>query len=205
MTQDTQRSEPAVAKANGLELVYDAFGDRTAAPLGGAIAQLVAMHHRPRVRTLTSIMATSGDPELPPPTPEAMAVLLTPTPTEREAYIERYIKTWKVLRGAGFPLDEERDAQRAGQLHARGLNPPGVARQLAAIIASGSRRQQLQSLRVPTLIIHGEADPLVPVACGIDVARSVPDAKLVVIEGMGHALPVTMWPRIVDAIAEHAV
>ncbi len=300
MIQDSQRSEPAVAKANGIELVYDTFGDRTAAPLllimglasqmlawddefcamlaergywvvrfdnrdiglstkftaagvpnvaamlaasmqgepvsapyllddmaddtvglmdalgissahvvgasmGGAIAQLVAMHHRPRVRTLTSIMATSGDPELPPPTPEAMAVLLTPTPTEREAYIERYIKTWKVLRGAGFPLDEGRDAQRAGQLHARGLNPPGVARQLAAIIASGSRRQQLQSLRVPTLVIHGEADPLVPVACGIDVARSVPGAKLVVIEGMGHALPITMWPRIVDAIAEHAV
>lgn len=300
MIDDIQHSEPAVAKANGIELTYDTFGDPGAAPLvlimglacqmiawdddfcamlaargywvirfdnrdiglstkfsqsgvpdvaallarsmkgepvtapytlhdmaddtvglmdalridsahvvgasmGGAIAQTIAIRHPQRLRTLTSIMATSGAAGLPAPTPEAMAVLLTPTPTERNAYIERYIQTWKVLRGAGFPLDDARDPERAAQLHTRGLNPPGVARQLAAIIASGSRKKQLPSLAVPTLVIHGAADPLVPVECGLDVARSVPGAKLVVIEGMGHALPITMWPRIVDAIAEHAV
>jgi len=189
--------------------LMDALGIGSAhvvgASMGGAIAQLIAMRYRPRLRTLTSIMATSGAAGLPPPTPEAMAVLLMPTPTERSAYIERFIQTWKVLRGPGFPLDEARDPERASQLHARGLNPPGVARQLAAIIASGSRKKQLASLLVPTLVIHGDADPLVPVECGIDVAHTVPGAKLMVIEGMGHALPISMWPRLVDAIAEHAV
>jgi len=189
--------------------LMDALGVDSAhvvgASMGGAIAQTIAIRHRQRLRTLTSIMATSGAAGLPPPTPEAMAVLLTPTPTERNAYIERYIQTWKVLRGPGFALDEARDPERAGQLHTRGLNPPGVARQLAAIIASGSRKKQLASLLAPTLVIHGDVDPLVPVACGIDVARTVAGAKLVIIEGMGHALPIPMWPRIVDAIAEHAV
>jgi pimeloyl-ACP methyl ester carboxylesterase len=176
------------------------------ASMGGAIAQLVAAHYPSRVRTLTSIMATSGAPGLPPPTPEAMAVLLTPTPTDRDAYIERYIRTWKVLRGGpAFPLDEARDVERASQLHARGLSPAGVARQLAAIVASGSRKEQLASLRVPTLVIHGDIDPLVPLGCGMDVAGTVPGAKLLIVEGMGHALPISMWPRIVDAIAGHAV
>ena len=187
--------------------LLDALGVASAhvvgASMGGAIAQMVAIHHRHRVRTLISIMATSGAPDLPPPTPAAMAALLTPTPTERQAYIERYLQTWKVLRGAGFPLDESRDTDRASQLHARGIDPAGVARQLAAIIASGSRKSQLATLLAPTLVIHGDADPLVPVACGIDVARTVADAKLVIIEGMGHAMPIPMWPRIVDAIAEH--
>ena len=188
--------------------LMDALGIGSAhvvgASMGGAIAQLVAIRHPQRLRTLTSIMATSGDPGLPPPTPQAMTVLLAPTPTERNAYIERYIQTWQVLRGTGFALDDARDPERASRLHARGLNPPGIARQLAAILASGSRKQQLASLRAPTLVIHGAADPLVPVECGIDVAETVPGAKLVVIEGMGHALPISMWPRIVDAIAEHA-
>ena len=187
--------------------LLDALGLASAhlvgASMGGAIAQLVAIHHPSRVRTLTSIMATSGAPDLPAPTSAAMAAVMTPTPTERTAYIERYLRNWRVLRGAGFALDEARDPDRASQLHARGVYPPGIARQLAAIIASGSRKPQLGSVRAPTLVIHGDADPLIPVACGVDVARTVPDAQLLVIEGMGHALPIVMWPRIVDAISEH--
>ena len=175
------------------------------ASMGGAIAQEVALRHPHRVRTLTSIMASSGDPKLPRPRPAAMSVLLSPTPIERVAYIERYTDAWKVLRGAGCPEDEAFDLERAERLHARGINPPGVARQLAAILASGSRKERLASVRVPTLVIHGDADPLVPVECGRDVARSVPGAELIVLEGMGHALPIRMWPRIVDAIAKHAV
>ena len=175
------------------------------ASMGGAIGQETALRHRRRVRTLVSIMATSGAPGLPPPRPEALNLLLTPTPTDRAAYIERYLRVMKVLRAGAFPDEELRDADRAARAFERGINPSGYARQLAAIIASGSRRERLTLLRAPTLVIHGDADPLVPIECGIDVARAVPDASMVTIEHMGHALPAAAWPRIVNAIAEHAV
>ena len=189
--------------------LLDALGVASAhivgASMGGAIAQTLAIHHPERVRTLTSIMATSGAPGLPPPTPEAMAMLFRPAPTTQAAYFEGYVQTWNLLRAGSFPLDEARDLTRAGQNFARGLNPPGVARQLVAIVASGSRKEALAGVRMPTLVIHGDVDPLVPLACGVDVAESVPDAKLLVIKGMGHALPISMWPQIIDAIAAHAV
>jgi pimeloyl-ACP methyl ester carboxylesterase len=174
------------------------------ASMGGAIAQTMAIEHAPRLLSLTSIMATSGAPGLPAPTPEAMAVLMKPTPLDAAGYLESYRQTWKVLRAGSFPLDEARDATRAAQIHARGLNPAGVARQLAAILASGSRKQALGGVTTPTLVIHGAADPLVPLGCGIDTAESIPGAKLLVIEGMGHALPIALWPRLIDAIAAHA-
>ncbi len=173
--------------------------------MGGAIGQTLAIQHAQRLRTLTSIMATTGDPGLPPPTPEALAMLFKPTPTDQAGYFESYRQTWKMLRVGSFPLDEARDLARAGQNFARGLNPAGVARQLTAILASGSRKEALAAVKVPTLVMHGDIDPLVPLACGIDTAKSVPGAKLLIIEGMGHALPISMWPQIIDAIAAHAV
>jgi len=189
--------------------LLDALGIERAhvvgASMGGAIAQTIAIRHPERLHTLTSIMATSGAPGLPPPTAEAMAVLMKPTPADFEAYAQSYAQTWKVLRVGSFPEDEARDRAKAEQNFARGLNPPGVARQLAAILASGSRKPALASVRVPTLVIHGDVDPLVPLACGQDVAQTVPGARLVVVAGMGHALPISMWPRIIDAIAAHAV
>jgi pimeloyl-ACP methyl ester carboxylesterase len=174
------------------------------ASMGGAIAQTLAILHPERVLTLTSIMSTSGAPGLPPPTPEALANLFRPLPTDQAGYFEAYVQTWKVLRVGSFPLDEARDLDRAGQNFARGLNPAGVARQLVAVLASGSRREALAAVRTPTLVIHGDVDPLVPLACGRDVAASVPGSKLLVLEGMGHALPISMWPQIIDAIANHA-
>ena len=174
------------------------------ASMGGAIAQLLAIHHPQRVASLTSIMATSGAPGLPPPTPEAMAVLTRPTPTDLPSYTKDYRQAWRVLRAGQFAPDEALDAQRAARTFARGLNPAGAARQMVAILASGSRKAALAGVTVPTLVIHGNVDPLVPVECGIDVARTVPGAKLVVIDGMGHALPISMWPQIIDAIASHA-
>ena len=189
--------------------LMDALGIGTAhvvgASMGGAIGQTLAIHHPSRLRSLTSIMATTGEPGLPPPTPQATAMLLKPTPTDQAGYFESYVQTWKVLRAGSFPLDEARDLARAAQNFARGLNPAGVARQLAAILASGSRKQALAAVKVPTLVIHGDADPLVPLACGVDTAESVPGAQLKVIKGMGHALPISMWPQIIDAIAAHAM
>ena len=174
------------------------------ASMGGAIGQELCIHHAHRMLSFTSIMSTTGNPALPPPTPEAMAVLFSPSPTTFEAYLPHYAKVWRVLRGpADFPLDEARDTERAQLVFLRGLNPPGVARQFAAILASGNRKPALHDVQVPTLVIHGEADPLVPVACGVDVADAIPGATLLRIPRMGHALPISMWPQIVDAIAAH--
>ena len=173
--------------------------------MGGMIAQTMAIHHPDRLRTLTSIMSSTGNPDLPPPRPEAVAILVTPAPTDREGYVESAVKTWRVLDGPGFPFDEERTRERAGRAFDRGLSPEGTMRQLAAIMASGSRKEALQSVAVPTLVIHGDADPLVPVECGIDTANSVPGAELLIIEGMGHSLPPGATPRVVGAITRHAV
>lgn len=174
------------------------------ASMGGAIGQELAIRYPDRLRTLTSIMSSTGDPGLSLPTAEALGVLMAPAPKDRESYFASYKRTWAVLRGPGFPQDEARDLDRAAANFDRGLNPPGVARQLAAILASGGRKDALKKVRVPTLVIHGSADPLVSVEGGKATAQAIPGAKLLVLEGMGHALPMSMWPRLIEAIAGHA-
>src|SRR5580700_5645404 len=174
------------------------------ASMGGMIAQELAISFPQRVRSLTSIMSTTGNPKVPPATREAMAILMAPPPTTREEFLERFAKTWKVLRVGSFPEDEALDRARAERTFARGLNPAGAGRQLRAILASGSRKQRLGTVKTPTLVIHGTVDPLVHPAGGKDTAASIPGAKLVMIERMGHALPIPMWPQIIDAIDKHA-
>jgi pimeloyl-ACP methyl ester carboxylesterase len=188
--------------------LMDALGIKSAhlvgASMGGMIAQEVAITFPERVRSLTSIMSTTSNPKLPPPTKEAGAMLMAPPPTTKEEYFERFAQTWKVLRVGSFPQDEALDRGRAERSYARGLNPAGVGRQLRAILASGSRKERLGSVKAPTLVIHGTVDPLVPPEAGKDTAASIPGAKLVMIEGMGHALPIPMWPEVIGAIDKHA-
>ena len=174
------------------------------ASMGGMIAQEIAITFPERVRSLTSIMSTTGNPKIPPPTREAAAVLMAPPPASKEEYFARYATTWKVLRAGSFPEEEALDPARAARTWDRGLNPPGVGRQLRAVLASGSRKERLRAVKAPTLVIHGTVDPLVRPEGGKDTAASIPGAKLVMIDGMGHALPIRMWPQIIGAIAEHA-
>lgn len=171
--------------------------------MGGMISQLLTIYHPKKVRTLTSIMSTTGEPNLPPPTPEATALLFEPPPSEREAFIDYTVRHGKVLSGPVFSIEEKRARQLANQAYNRGLNPPGIARQYAAIIGSGGRKELLKSVSIPALIIHGDKDPLVPLACGLDTADAIPGAKQIIIKGMGHFMAPDLWERIIDAITIH--
>jgi pimeloyl-ACP methyl ester carboxylesterase len=173
------------------------------ASMGGMIAQEAAICFPQRVRSLISVMSTTGDPRLPPPSREAAAILMAPPPATKEEYFKRFDQTWKMLRAGSFPEDEALDRSRAERTYERGLNPAGVGRQLRAILASGSRKARLRSVKAPTLVIHGTVDPLVHPDGGRDTAASIPGAKLLMIEGMGHAMPIPIWPEIIDAIDSH--
>jgi pimeloyl-ACP methyl ester carboxylesterase len=149
-------------------------------------------------------MSSTGDPSLPQATPAALAVLSRDVPPDKDGYVASYVRSWAVLNGDLLPFNAERTARTASTSFDRGINPAGVARQMLAIISSGNRTGALGSLDVPTLVIHGTNDPLVPVEAGHATARAVPGAKLDLVEGMGHTLPRQTWPQIADAIAAHA-
>jgi pimeloyl-ACP methyl ester carboxylesterase len=169
--------------------------------MGGMIAQTVAIRHSSRVLSLISIYSNTGNPELPPPKPEVMELLIAPPPKEREAGIEHMVGVFKSFAGPGFPFDEEWTRKIMGESYDRCFYPQGMARQLVAILTHGDRRPALASVKVPALVIHGTADPLVSVEGGKDTAKSIPGAQLMLIEGMGHDLPHGgAWPRIVEAI-----
>lgn len=175
--------------------------------MGGRIAQLVALHNPHRVRTLIPIMSPMGEPGYPPPKPEALAILYEPAPRDREAYIEYSVRTAQVLSGPAFPIEEGIVRERAGKAFDRCVNPGGIARQLAALMAAGGVKKDLGSLKTPTLVIHGSHDPLIPVACAVDMADTIPGAQLLIIEGLGHSLAdfPRLWPHLIDAVTRHAV
>jgi pimeloyl-ACP methyl ester carboxylesterase len=170
------------------------------ASMGGMIVQTMALRHRAKVRSMTSIMSTTGNPDLPPPEPAAIARLLSPPATDRAAAIERTVDTFRVIGSPGFPFDEVRTREKATLSFDRCFLPSGQARQLAAIAKQPNRVPALRELDLPALVIHGAADPLVPVAGGRDTAAAIPGAELLVIEGMGHDLPAAVQARIVAAI-----
>lgn len=174
------------------------------ASMGGMIAQLLAMNNPERVRTLSIIMSSSGNPLLPPPKPEALQFLYRPFPTQEDDYTDHFIRMWQILSGEELPMEELRLRDLAERTFERGVSPVASARQLAAIFASGSRKERLGSIKAPTLVIHGEEDPLLRVECGIDIAQSIPGSKLKLIPGMGHALPPVVWDEIIGAVSDHA-
>jgi pimeloyl-ACP methyl ester carboxylesterase len=185
--------------------VVDALGIDAAhicgASMGGMIAQALAIRHPGRVRSLTSIMSTTGNPALPPAKPEAMAVLMEPVPEDRDFVIERSIHTDRVIGSPAYPGDPAFLRERAARLFDRAFHPAGSARQMAAILAHGNRSPALRQIDVPALVIHGKADPLVPVEGGIDTHQAIAGSELMLIEGMGHNLPPELWDEIVDGIS----
>jgi pimeloyl-ACP methyl ester carboxylesterase len=171
------------------------------ASMGGMIAQALAIRHPGRVLSLTSIMSTPG-PEVAPPTEAALAVLMAAPPPDREGVVAQALRTWSVIGSPGYELDRERIALLAGMAYDRCFDPAGTTRQLAAILASGNRADLLSGVTVPTLVLHGEADALVPVAGGHATAAATPGARLVTYPGMGHDLPRPLWTDIVTEITK---
>ena len=173
--------------------------------MGGMIGQIMAINLSERLLSLTSIMSSTGNPFLPPPSPEVLEILYTPFPTDHDGFVESFVRTFKVLSGAAMPLSEALARKWAEQSYKHGLNPAGVARQFAAIMAAGDRTEKLKSISIPTLVIHGDVDPLLPVECGLATATAIPGSRLKIIQEMGHALPEAVWPQIVAEITRHAV
>ena len=171
--------------------------------MGGMIAQVMAIEHPARVRSLTSIMSTTGDPQVSQPSPEAREVLLAPPARTREEVLDRAVAASRVIGSPGFEPDEAEVRQRAALAFDRAFDPPGLSRQLLAIWATGDRTPRLADVRAPTLVIHGDSDPLIPLAAGRATAAAIPGARLEVLAGMGHDLPRPLWPRIVQLISEH--
>ena len=174
------------------------------ASLGGMIAQTMAIRHPERVLSLTSIMSRPGDPATGQPHPEALAALFNPPPNDRDAIADWAVENFKVIGSPGFEMDTEAVRRRAQESYDRGYDPQGVARQLAAIIASGDRTADLAKLGLPVLVIHGEEDPLIDVSGGKATAAAIPGAKLILIPRMGHDMPRELWPRFVEEIAANA-
>jgi pimeloyl-ACP methyl ester carboxylesterase len=174
------------------------------ASMGGMIAQCTAIGHPHRVRSLTSIMSTTGSRRVGHPSYRTFGLLLGKRPTEREAAIERVVKTFRTIGSPGYPFEEAWIRDLAGRSFDRGHSQAGIARQLHAITASGDRTPRLRELDLPTVVIHGKNDVLVNPSGGRATAEAIPDARLKMIDGMGHDLPRALWPTFVEEIAATA-
>jgi pimeloyl-ACP methyl ester carboxylesterase len=175
--------------------------------MGGMIAQLIASEHPHRTLSLTSIMSSTGNPDLPPAAPEVMALLTQRAPhpgEDEEGYLAHNLAFSRAIASPGYPLDESVQRAQALAEVKRAYNPAGFGRQIAAIVATGDRRRRLNTITTPTLVIHGANDPLIPVAGGVDTAAHIRGATLEVIEGMGHELPPALYEDIARAIAGNA-
>jgi pimeloyl-ACP methyl ester carboxylesterase len=174
------------------------------ASMGGMIGQMLAAEHPEVVRSLTSIMSTTGSRRHGQPALSVYPYLLRPPPRDRDGYIERSAEVFGLVGSTGFPRDEQYIRDRAGRSYDRGFDVRAGGRQLGAIVASGDRTRKLAAIKAATLVIHGTVDKMVRPSGGRATAKAIPGARLMMIEGMGHDLPRGVWPQIIDAVAEHA-
>ena len=175
--------------------------------MGGMIAQVIASSHARRTLSLTAIMSSTGNPRIPKAAPEVTAMSMRPAPSpsaDLEGYLAHGLALARRIAGPGYPFDEK--GHRAVVLREleRSYDPAGAVRQIAAIAATGDLRPRLADVTVPTLVAHGADDPLVPPAAGRDIAASIADARLLIIDGMGHDLPAPLHATMVRAIDENA-
>ena len=172
--------------------------------LGGMIAQTLAARHEEKVRTLTSMLSTTGHRLRGQPALGMMRLLLKQAPKEREAFVEHVVSVFEAIGSRGLPRDTDETRELAARSYDRGTDPAGSGRQLGAILRSGNRTAEVRRITAPTLVLHGSEDKLVRPSGGKATARAIVNARLEMIEGMGHDLPRAAWPRIVEGIAAHA-
>ncbi len=175
--------------------------------MGGMMAQVTAYRHPERVRSLTMMMSGSGKRVTALPRLRALGTLLANPPKTKEAFVARTLRTFEIIGSPAYPMDEEREEEFRRVLELtwdRDHHSAGVARQLHAITSSGDRTKRLAGVRAPTLVIHGDRDPLVRPAAGRSLARAIPGAELHVIDGMGHDMPPALFGRFADEIAANA-
>ncbi len=189
--------------------ILDALGIASAhvcgASMGGMIAQHMAHRAPTRVKSLTLMMTSSGARRLPAPTLKVQKALISRPPSHTvEGIVEHYVKLYALIGSPAYPTDPEWLRERFTVSVRRSYRPAGTARQMIAIAADGDRSPLLAAIAMPTQIIHGEADPLVPVAAGRDLKAKIPAAAIDLIAGMGHDLPRPLWPRFVADIAAAA-
>jgi pimeloyl-ACP methyl ester carboxylesterase len=170
------------------------------ASMGGMIAQTVAIRRPQRVRSLVSMMSTTGNRWLGVPTWKAFGTLFARPGAGREAAIEHSVKVFKTIGSPRYPMDEPHFRERAAASYDRSHDRAGIARQLHAITASGDRTAALEKLRLPATVLHGGSDPLIRPVGGRATARAIRDCRLRVFEGMGHDLPRELWPEFADEI-----
>jgi len=174
------------------------------ASMGGMIAQELAIRHPDLVLSLCSIMSTTGARDVGRPTTAALAALTAPAGADRAGAIARAVRTWRVLESPAYPRSDEQLRAAAASAYDRANHPAGSGRQLAAIVCSPDRTEQLRTLAVPTQVIHGDADPLVDVSGGRATAEAIRGARLLLLPGMGHDLPEELWETFIDAIVANA-
>ncbi|MFT3865464.1 MAG: alpha/beta hydrolase [Solirubrobacterales bacterium] len=174
------------------------------ASMGGMIVQQMAIDHPRRLRSMVSIMSTTGSRRAGQPSLKAFGLMLGNPPMTRDQVISRAVKTFRVIGSPGFPFEEDVVREMAASSYDRGHSAAGVARQLHAILASGDRTEALRRVQIPTAVIHGTRDPLVKPSGGRATARAIPGARLMMIDGMGHDLPRDLWPTFAEAIDTNA-